>query len=97
MPEREGGPGWMGHAQYSYKSEPCSPGDALTPAQILEFRDRMHVAYYRRPEYRQRLLSKPELGQEALDNIEEWIRGIEHLPRKIVEEARRESRVTTTS
>lgn len=88
LPERRGGPGWIGHAQYSYESEPCYLGNALTPAQILAFRDEKHIAYYRRPEYRRRLLTDPKFGQVALDSIDEWIAGLEpdKLKRKIIEE-----------
>ena len=84
LPERRGGPGWIGHAQYSWESEPCYLGDALTPAQVLEFRDKAHVAYYRRPEYRAKLLSDPKLGQVAMDNIDAWMEVMDKLPRKLL-------------
>jgi len=84
LPERHGGPGWMGHAQYSWESEPCYLGDALTPAQVLEFRDKAHVAYYRRPEYRAKLLGDPKLGQVAMDNIDSWMEVMDKLPRKLL-------------
>ena len=84
LPERRGGPGWIGHAQYSWESEPCYLGDALTPAQILAFRDWAHVQYYRRPEYRAKLLGKPSFGQVAMKNIDDWMDTIEKLPRKLL-------------
>jgi radical SAM superfamily enzyme YgiQ (UPF0313 family) len=84
LPERRGGPGWMGHAQYSWESEPCYLGNALTPAQVLEFRDKAHVAYYRRPEYRAKLLDDPNFGEIAMNNIDDWMKTIEELPRKLL-------------
>lgn len=87
LPERLGGPGWIGHAQYGYDTEPYFVGDALTPAQILQFRDWAHVNYYRRPEYRAKFLSDPKFGEVALRNIDEWVANIGKLKRRIVEEA----------
>jgi len=84
LPERPGGPGWIGHAQYSWESEPCYLGHALTPAQILKFRDEAHVKYYRRPEYRERILRDPKFGPVAMKNIDDWIAQIEKLPRKLL-------------
>jgi len=69
LPERDGGPGWIGHAQYSKESEPYYVGDALTPRQILAFRDWAHVSYYTRPEYRKMLLEN--YGEVALRTQEE--------------------------
>ena len=99
LSERSGGPGWIGYAQYSYESEPYYVGGALTPAQVLAFRDRRHIDYYCRPEYRTRLLSDPKFGPVALASIDAWIQGLapDKLRRKIIEEARRESAVTATS
>ena len=81
LPERIGGPGWIGHAQYSYESEPYYVGDILTPAQILAFRDWANVAYYERPEYRARLLRDPKFGELAIRDIGAWMRSIRTLKR----------------
>lgn len=99
LPERPGGAGWMGYAQYSYQSEPYYAGGALTPAEILAFRDRRHIDYYRRPEYRSRLLGDPKFGPEALASIDEWIAGLtpDKLKRKIIEEARQSGSLATAT
>ncbi len=86
LPERPGGPGWIGHAQYGYHTEPYYVGGALTPAQILRFRDGAHVEYYRRPEYREKLLGDQKFGEVALRNIDEWISNVAQLRRRIIEE-----------
>ena len=89
LPERPDGPGWIGHAQYSYESEPYYGGGALTPAQILAFRDKKHREYYLRPEWRRMALAKPHCGEKAVASVGEWMTMIapENLRRKIVEEA----------
>ena len=89
LPERPGGPGWIGHAQYSYESEPYYAGNALTPAQILAFRDEKHRAYYMRDEWRRMVLAKPHAGEEAVRSVDEWMRMIapENLKRRLLEEA----------
>jgi len=84
LPERPGGPGWIGHSQYSYESEPYYDGNALSPAQILAFRDAAHVAYYTRPEYRERILKDQKFGSTAMHNIDEWIEDIKSLKRKLL-------------
>lgn len=88
LPERPGGPGWIGYAQYSYESEPYYAGDQLTPAEILRFRDWSHRAYYSRPEYREKLLRNAYLGPKALESIEEWMQAIapDKLKRKLLEQ-----------
>jgi len=93
LPERPGGPGWAGHAQYSYESEPCYLGTALTQAQILKFRDEKHIAYYKRPEYRERLLKDPKFGETALKNIDEWLLALtpDKLKRRIIKETKQGS------
>lgn len=73
LPERPGGPGWPGHAQYSEESEPYYDGDVLTTTQIVAFRDWAHAAYYKRPAYRERLLRDSKLGPMAIRNIDLWI------------------------
>lgn len=87
LPERPGGPGWAGHAQYGYESEPYYTGDALTPAQILRFRDDAHRAYYTRPDYRTMLLADPDFGEIALASINEWMAAIapDKLKRRLFE------------
>lgn len=84
LPEREDGPGWIGHAQYSYECEPFYMGGALTPAQILAFRDNAHIDYYSRPEYQQKVLADPQLGELALSNIKDWVKDIRSIRRKIL-------------
>lgn len=88
LPERPGGPGWIGHAQYSYGSEPYYKGDALTPAQILAFRDKKHREYYTRPEWRRMALGKSHCGAKAVESVVEWMRMIapENLKRRLLEE-----------
>lgn len=84
LPERSGGPGWIGHSQYAYETEPFYMGDKLTPAQILEFRDRAHVNYYTRDDYRKMVLLDPKLGDVAMRNIDEWITDVKTLKRKLL-------------
>ena len=84
LPARIGGPGWIGHSQYSKESEPFFEGMGLTPAEILRFRDETHVAYYRRPEYRARLGSDSKFGEVALTTIAEWIETVGSLKRDLL-------------
>lgn len=83
LPERAGGPGWIGHAQYSAESEPFADGTDLTSAEILAFRDWAHVSYYSRKDYRDRILADSRFGATAMKNIEEQIAGIANLKRKL--------------
>lgn len=87
LPERSGGPGWVGHAQYSYESEPYYAGTALTPAQVLRFRDEAHRQYYTRPAYRAMLLADSDFGAVALASINEWMQTIapDSLKRRLLE------------
>lgn len=87
LPERPGGPGWIGYAQYSDKSEPYHEG-ALTPAEILAFRDAKHREYYERQEWRRMAMSKPHCGQKAIASVDEWMRMIapENLKRRLLED-----------
>jgi len=89
LPERPGGPGWIGHSQYGYECEPFYEGTALTPAQILAFRDLAHVDYFTRPKFREMLLVRPGFGEVALQSIDRWVDGARGLRRKIVEDAQR--------
>lgn len=84
LPERAGGPGWAGHSQYGFECEPFYMGDAITPAQILEFRDKAHLDYYTRPEYRTMMLADPNFGQEAMESVNEWMKDIRSLKRKLL-------------
>lgn len=88
LPERPGGPGWIGHAQYSYECEPFYMGDALTPAQILAFRDWAHFDYYTRPEYRVMMLNNTSFGSLAMESIDEWMKDIHTLKRKLLNHSR---------
>lgn len=88
LPERAGGPGWIGHSQYSYECEPFYMGSSLTPVQILAFRDKAHIDYYSRPEYRAMMLSDPDFGEVAMRNIDEWVGQIRSLQRKILGHSR---------
>jgi anaerobic magnesium-protoporphyrin IX monomethyl ester cyclase len=83
LPERPGGPGWLGVSQYTAQSEPFYPGSALTPKQILAFRDWAHVAYYAREEYRRKLANDPNFGEIALQNIDEWMGHLRTLKRDL--------------
>lgn len=84
LSERPDGPGWIGHSQYSRESEPFYMGDALTPAQIIAFRDWAHVAYYTRPEYIAKLTADPKFGEVALRNIAEWLQSSKSLKRDLL-------------
>lgn len=97
LPERQGGPGWEGYAYYGKKCEPFYMGtrkvggeerfyfsEALTPAQIIAFRDWAHVAYYTRPEYQVKLANDPKFGEVALRNIAEWVQSIKSLKRDLL-------------
>ncbi len=84
LPEREGGPGWIGHSQFSCESEPFFNGTALTPANILQFRDTTHLAYYQRPEYFARLRSDPKFGRIALLTIARWMAEVASLERDLL-------------
>lgn len=81
LPERLGGPGWIGHAQYSEESEPFYDGHVLTPAQILAFRDWAQVFYYSRPEYKERLGRLH--GAETVQSIDAWILVMKSLKRNL--------------
>lgn len=83
LPERNGGPGWIGHSQYAYQSEPFYSGLSLTPAQILKFRDEAHAAYYSRREYREKLLGDPRFGSGAVANIDRMLSRLP-LPRELL-------------
>jgi radical SAM superfamily enzyme YgiQ (UPF0313 family) len=85
LPERLGGPGWIGYSQYGYDAEPYYPGGELTPAEILQFRDWAHIAYYTRPEYRAMMQSNPLYGERALEIVGKWLQGIRELKRKPAE------------
>lgn len=84
LPEREGGPGWIGHSQYSYECEPFHMGEELSPAEILAFRDWAHADYYSRPEYRSMMLADPHFGEIAMKNVDEWVKDIRLLKRKLL-------------
>ena len=84
LPARDGGPGWIGHSQYSKQSEPYYAGNDLTPARILQFRDKTHLAYYRRPEYVSRLRNDPKFGEVALSTISKWLEDVASLKRDLL-------------
>lgn len=86
LPERSGGPGWIGHSQYGYETEPYYVGNALTPAEILRFADLARIEYYERPEYLAMLRSKSHFGETAVQNIEEWMGRLRLLNRRLLEE-----------
>ena len=87
LPERLGGPGWIGHSQYAYECEPFYEGTALKPYEILAFRDWAHVDYFTRSEFREMLLTRPGFGEVALQSIDRWVDGVRGLRRKIIEQA----------
>lgn len=78
LPQREGGPGWIGHSQYGFDSEPYYQGEALLPAQILAFRDFAQV------EHLLGLASDPRLGGKALTVIREKVSSIKSLKRRLL-------------
>jgi radical SAM superfamily enzyme YgiQ (UPF0313 family) len=74
LPERPGGPGWIGYGQYAYNCEPYYAGKGLAPAEILRFRDECFMEYYARPEYREMLRYNPLCGGEvAVKNVERML------------------------
>lgn len=86
LPERAGGPGWIGYSQYGSDAEPYYPGAALTPFEIVRFRDWAHVAYYTRPEYLAMMRANPLYGERAITMVGTWLQGIRELKRKPAEE-----------
>ena len=84
LPARIGGPGWIGHSQYSKESEPYFEGTGLTPADILRFRDEVHFAYYGRPGYVKRLENDPKFGAVALSTISKWLEDVGSLERDLL-------------
>ncbi len=84
LPQRQGGPGWIGHSQYSKESEPFYMGESLTPRQILAFRDWAQVAYYTRPGYLAKLAADPKFGKVALEVVREKIENIKELKRNLL-------------
>jgi anaerobic magnesium-protoporphyrin IX monomethyl ester cyclase len=90
LPERLGGPGWIGHSQYGYDCEPYydrnGRDDALTPAEILRFTDERRIEYYCRPEYIDMLRSKSHFGQTAVRNILDWVDKLSTMRRRLLEE-----------
>ena len=84
LPARIGGPGWIGHSQYAKESEPFFEGVGLTPADILQFRDETHIAYYSRSEYTSRIGSNPKFGDVALVTIAGLIQGARSLKRDLL-------------
>lgn len=82
LPERKGGPGWIGYSQYGYDAEPYYPGTALTPGEIVAFRDFAHIAYYTRPEYLAMMRSDSRYGERSTEVVSKWLQGIRDLKRK---------------
>ena len=85
----DGRPDWRAFGQYAYESFPCYMGNELTSAQILQFRDEKHRAYYARPEWRNRIRKDPKFGEPAIRTIDAWLAALapDKLRRKIIEEA----------
>jgi len=71
---------YTGYSFYSYDTLPL-PTDQLSPAEVLEFRDRAFVAYHSHPGFIAKLRSR--FGQVAVDNLQELTKI--KLRRKILE------------
>jgi len=59
---------YTGYSFYSYDTLPL-PTDQLSPAEVLEFRDRAFMAYHSHPKFIAKLRSR--FGQVAVDNLQE--------------------------
>ncbi|MDB3944447.1 B12-binding domain-containing radical SAM protein [Gammaproteobacteria bacterium] len=71
---------YTGYSFHSYDTLPL-PTDQLSPAEVLEFRDRAFVAYHSHPEFIAKLRNR--FGQVAVDNLQELTKV--KLRRKILE------------
>ena len=76
--------GWSGFAQYSWGFKPYYRGDALTPAEIVAFRDWAHRTFLEYPAYRDMLRRHPDFGEPALATIDTWIGEIKGLRRELL-------------
>ncbi|MDO8602202.1 MAG: cobalamin-dependent protein [bacterium] len=83
LPERIGGPGWIGHSQYAPESEPFYMGDALKPAQILAFRDWAQASYFDRPEWISMIRTRPGFGEVAARTMAEKVERVRALKRDL--------------
>lgn len=84
LPQREGGPGWLGHSQYSESSEPFYMGGSLTPTEIIAFRDFAQATYYTRKEYLERIVKNPNFGGVALEVVRSKTEAIKRLKRDLL-------------
>ena len=58
---------WLGYSQHSYETTPLRT-DELTNAEVLAFRDKAFIEYYKSDRYRQMILKK--FGQAALNDVD---------------------------
>jgi anaerobic magnesium-protoporphyrin IX monomethyl ester cyclase len=72
---------YAGFSFHSYETLPM-PTEFLTPAEVLEFRDKAFVTYHSNPQFLKRVAEK--FGDKAVENINEMLRIT--LKRKIIEE-----------
>ena len=71
---------YVGYSFHAYETLPM-PTDFLTPAEVLEFRDKAFITYHSHPEFLARIESK--FGKIAVDNIQDMLKI--SLKRKIIE------------
>jgi radical SAM superfamily enzyme YgiQ (UPF0313 family) len=73
---------YVGYSFHAYETLPM-PTESLTPAEILDFRDKAFVSYHSNPQFLERIESK--FGLKAVENIQSMLKV--SLKRKIIEEA----------
>lgn len=74
---------YVGYSFHAYETLPM-PTEYLTPAEILDFRDKAFIAYHSNPGFLDRV--KDKFGPKAVSNIESMLEVT--LKRKIIEESR---------
>ena len=67
LPDDPGGPGWIGYAQHAYEALPL-PTETLNGAEVLDFRDRAHLAYFSRAEYK--VMLRRRFGDAAVADVD---------------------------
>ena len=73
---------YVGYSFHAYETLPM-PTEYLTPAEILEFRDKAFVTYHSNPQFLERIERK--YGEKAVKNIFDMLQVT--LKRKIIEDA----------
>ncbi len=71
---------WIGYSQHAYESQPLRT-DALTAAEVVDFRDKAFHRYFSHPKYLE--LVKKKFGQDVVDHLKEMCKI--KLKRKLLE------------